>query len=68
MFFRTNIFQVKLNNILFLFKFNLTSHELSDDQIPSVLFTKFQKKQKVNTWNIGGSLSEVFYKIRFSTL
>ena len=45
----TNVFQVKLNNILFLFKFNLTPHELSDDQIPSALFTKFQKKRKVNT-------------------
>ena len=48
-FFRANVFQVKLDNILFLFKFNLTSHELSDDQIPSALFTKFKKKQKVNT-------------------
>ena len=26
MFFRASIFQVKLDNILFLFKFNLTSH------------------------------------------
>ena len=26
MFFRANIFQVKLDNILFLFKSNLTSH------------------------------------------
>ena len=26
LFFRTNVFQVKLGNISFLFKFNLTSH------------------------------------------
>ena len=26
LFFRTNVFQAKLDNILFLFKFNLTSH------------------------------------------
>ena len=26
LFFRANVFQVKLDNILFLFKFNLTSH------------------------------------------
>ena len=26
MFFRANVFQVKLDNISFLFKFNLTSH------------------------------------------
>ena len=62
MFFCTNVFQVKLDNISFLFKFNLTSNSLSDDQIPSALFTKFKKK-KANKWNIGSSHSEVFNKI-----
>ena len=43
MFFRANAFQIKLNNISFPFKFNMTSHYLSDDQIPSALFTIFKK-------------------------
>ena len=43
-FFRANVFQVKLDNISFLFKFNLTSLQLSDDQIPSAMFTIFKKK------------------------
>ena len=68
MFFRANDFQEKLGNNSFIFKFNLTSHQLSDDQFPSVLFTKFEKKPKVNTRNIGSSYSEVFYKISFMTL
>ena len=46
MFFRANDFQEKLGNNSFIFKFNLTSHQLSDDQFPSVLFTKFEKKPK----------------------
>ena len=58
----------KLDNISFLFKFNMTSHYLSDDQIPLALFTNFKKKRKVNTWNIGSSHPEVFYKIGFMTL
>ena len=49
MFFCPNVFQVKLDNILFLFKFNLTSHQLSDNQIPSALFAKLKKKHWVNT-------------------
>ena len=62
MFFRANGFQVKLNKSSFLFKFNLTSHQLSDDQIPSALLTILKKKRKVN------SHSEVFCKIDFMTL
>ena len=46
LFFRTNVFQVKLDNISFLHKFNLTSHWLSDDQIPSSLFTTYKKNEK----------------------
>ena len=67
-FFRANVFQDKLDNISFLFKFHLTSLELSDDQIPSALFTTFKKKWKVNTWNIGSSHSEVFSELGFMTL
>ena len=48
-FFRANVSQVKLDRILVLFRFNLTSHSLSDDQTPSALFTKLRKKRKVNT-------------------
>ena len=48
-FFRANVFQVKLDKISFLFKFKLASHKLSDNQIPSALFTKLKKKRKVNT-------------------
>ena len=68
MFFRGNVSQVKLDNISILFKFNLTSHYLSDIQIPSALFTKFKKKRKVSTWNIGSSHAEVFCKIAFMAL
>ena len=48
-FFRANVSQVKLDSILVLFRFTLTSHSLSDDQTPSALFTKLRKKRKVNT-------------------
>ena len=44
-FFRANVFQVKLDNISFLFKFKLTSHYLSDDQIPSAIYN-IQKEKK----------------------
>ena len=67
-FFRANVFQVKLDKISFPFKFKLASHKLSDNQIPSALFTKLKKKRKVNTWNIRSSHAEVFYKIGFMTL
>ena len=49
MFFFANVSQVKLDNISFLFIFNLTLHKLSDDQIPSAIFSRFKNKRKVNT-------------------
>ena len=39
MFFRANISLVKLDKVSFLF--NMTSHQLSHDQIILALFTKF---------------------------
>ena len=66
-FFRANVFQVKLGNTSFLFKFNLTSH-LSDDQIPSDLFTKFKKKMKSKYMNHQRQPLTGFLQISFMTL
>ena len=64
MLFRGNVSQVKLDNISILFKFNLTSHYLSDIQIPSALFTKFMTKSeymKHRKQPLWGFLQNSFY-------